>query len=198
MGVFNVRAEHSSQPLADVEYRFDSTKGVFFASYSDEDFESTVREELRKSVEACVRSRTQIDYIPMIEVNVPSDYRSPGYKHTPKHEISLSFCLVLVSKQVFEHGLRKDRYNLTRQAFVDETGTVKATNTTATDDRRWESENKPWDVLLPYTPARFEALTAIQEAIGRTRQHLIELIGDARLVDQVAINGAARIRLIGA
>lgn len=200
MGVFNVRAKDSSQPLADVEYRFDSKQGVFFAEFSDQAFENPSREALREAVEECVRSRHVVDFVPMIHVELPADYRRAGWNENAGKvaEISVRCSLLMVSKQRFQHGHRDDTYQLTRPAYVDDAGEVKVRNMFGSDGRRWPTDERPWDILLPYTIDRWEALKAIQEAIVKTRGRLLELVGSATLLDQVAINGEARIGLIGA
>ena len=198
MGVFNVRAANSTQPLADVEYKFDSKKGVFFASYSDEEFENASREELRTVIEACVRAHTTIEYAPWINVKLPAEYRV-SYRSSRSSEIRLDYDVIFISKQSFEHGVRAEKYRLTRPARIDEaTGAAEITNPSGSDGRRWSMDDKPWDVLLPYTPDRLEALKSIQDAITRTRERLLALVGDAQQLDQVTINGEARIGLIGA
>ena len=198
MGTFHVTLKDSSQPLADVEYRFDSKDGKFFAEFSDQEFENESRAALHAAVEACVRNRAIIDYEPMIHVQLPAEYISSWRKSTAPANISLSYDLVLVSKQTFEHGTRTDKYRLTKAGHVDATGALTAVNSTGSDGRRWPSDDRPYDVLLPYTPERLEALKSIQAAITRTRGRLLELVGDAQQLDQVAINGEARIGLIGA
>lgn len=200
MGVFHVYKENSRLPIADVEYRFDDKRGVFFADYSDASFENSSRDQLRATVEAFVRERMQVEFEPMIRVEMPAVYeRSWSHYRQPKHEISLTVHLLLVSRERFKHESGHDRkYRLTREGYLDEaTGQMKATSTSATDGHRWDSDDHPWDVLLPYTSERLKALRAIQDAIATTRGRLLELIGDVRMVDQVAINGEARIGLIG-
>ncbi len=195
MGVFHVSTESASTPLADVEYRFDSSTGVFFAEYSDEVCEHAVREELRKAVTELVRARHVIDYQPFIHVEVPRAYGKRGYSE--RAELTFSYDTLLVSRQRLRLPNGGREYQLTKQAH-EVNGELVARNQYGSDGRFWPDEKREGDVLLPYTLDRLNALRAIEDAIHLTHGRLLEVISDARLVDQVAINGAARIGLLGA
>lgn len=199
MGTFRVRMEDSTQPLADVEYRFDSKVGRFFAEFSDQEFENESRAGLQGAVEECVRGRAVVDFEPMIHVQLPAEYtqtwRTRASSEQLRAEIRLSYDLVLVSKQTFEHGTRAEKYRLTKNARVDATGALAAD--TGTDGRRWPNDDRPYDVLIPYTPARLDALKAIQAAIKDTRDRLLEFIGNPQQLDQIEINGVAKIAMLG-
>jgi hypothetical protein len=201
MGTFHVNMKDSAQPLADVEYRFDSKAGKFFAEFSDQEFENESRGALQILIEACVRSRAVVDYEPMIHVQLPAEYTHSWRTRTASEqlraEIRLSYDLILVSKQTFEHGTRDEKYRLTKNAHVDAAGGLVATSHTGSDGRRWPNDDRPYDVLIPYTPARLDALKAIQAAIKDTRDRLLEFIGDPQQLDQIEANGAAKIAMLG-
>lgn len=61
MGTFHVTVRSSGAPLADVDFRFDTKTGTFFADYSDEEFENVSRDALCEIVTAFVQERHTVD-----------------------------------------------------------------------------------------------------------------------------------------